>query len=723
VDVQTSFAMLRSIENAPGFDTPRSVTLRYASDTRADSVFVAGTFNEWDIAANALTPDATGRCWTVTLRLTPGLYAYKFVVNGGEWLLDPNAPSADDGLGNRNSILILVPEGFERPARLGDGRITASGVVHSASRAYVRRVDAQQIRIVLRTRLGDVRECRLVTCVAPGSGPRKRVGSRQGAEEGCEIEAMSRYDADLLYDYWSASVALPARGSLYYAFQLDDGDGPVTYDATHRLRSGDAVDEWLRLSARDYPNPRPPGWARDAVFYQIVPDRFARGGDGADLASAPQGADPSPWIRKGGDLEGIRARLGYVADLGIDALYFTPVFAARSYHGYDTTDYHRVEPALGSNEDLSRLVSDAHGRGMRVILDGVFNHTGTDFFAFADLRERAAASPYRDWYSVSRFPIEVGRGQRTYQCWFNHPGMPKLNVANQEVRRYLLEAATLWIQQAGIDGWRLDVANEIDHPFWMEFRKAMRATKPDALLVGEIWNNAAAWLQGDELDSAMNYWWRAAVMDFFVTDRIGPSVFDLRLREIREEYPAPATAVMMNMLSSHDTVRLRTLCGGDRARERQAILFQMTYPGMPCVYYGDEIGMEGGPDPDNRRTMIWEESRWDRDLLDFYRRLIALRRASPALRRGEYRTLVADDARGLFAFLRIDAHERVVVAFNRGKRHARLSLDAADVGGGLLRDWLGGAPLLARAGRFTMTVPAGGMMLLGKPPPREILCK
>ncbi len=633
----------------------QAVPFRFVDATgAAHSVAVAGTFNGWNKNANPLTKAPDGNTWTTTLPLEPGVYQYKFVLDDATWQADSAAPVFDDGNGNRNSLLTVRPHGYDtRPGVIGDGLITGSAVRHAPISRDVARLDARHVRLTLRTRRDDVRAGALILFE---NGRRREL-------------PLVRRNQDALFDYWRAVAPLPARGPLRYAFRLQDGPSPRWYDARDWLVTPTFTPQWFVLDPARFPVFAVPDWARDAVFYQIFPDRFANGDPTNDGSNPiPWGGPPDSSRYMGGDLKGVLQHFDYLRDLGVNALYFNPLFAARSSHGYDTTDYHRVDPHYGDNDQFRALVEKAHQRGWRVILDGVFNHTGVDFAGFRSLQTDGENSPYRQWYFVRGFPIEVRNGQTNYVGWFGTPWMPKLNVANPDTRRYLLDVGTRWITDAHIDGWRLDAADEVKPDFWQDFRKAVRRADPNAYLVGEIWGDAGAWLQGDQFDAAMNYRWRGAALDFFVFDKAAPSAFDARLARIRDDYPPAATSVMFNMLGSHDTERLRTLCRNDRDRERQAVLFQMTYPGVPNIYYGDEIGLEGGRDPDNRRGMEWDATQQDAQTLTFYRDLLRLRRDHPALRRGEYKTLVADDKTGVFGFARVHPKETVYVFFNRSDK-------------------------------------------------------
>ena len=441
--------------------------------------------------------------------------------------------------------------------------------------------------------------------------------------------------------------------------------------------------------------PETPEWVRDAIFYQIFPDRFARSFSVRKPGRIDEwGATPTPHGYQGGDLIGVVERLDYLADLGINALYFTPIFQSASNHRYHTHDYHQVDPMLGGNAALRRLIDEAHRRNIKVVLDGVFNHASRGFFQFHDILENGSDSAYLDWFTVHGFPLNAYDHDKPpgYGAWWNLHALPKFNITNPEAREFLLEVGRRWID-FGIDGWRLDVAAEIeDDDFWREFRDRVRAGNPEAYILGEVWSEASHWLQGDMWDAVMNYLFTRACIAFFIGDEVdadelrrtsfktvdptGAPAFDKAIRRLMGHYYPNVTQVMMNLLSSHDMPRFVTLARGDQSALRLATLFQMTYPGAPSVYYGDEIGLAGGHDPANRAAFPWHDSdRWDRDLLHDFQRLIALRKAHPALRRGSYQTLAAKD--DVYAYLRQYQGDSVIVAMNTSRSTRRLDLNLA----------------------------------------------
>jgi cyclomaltodextrinase len=416
-----------------------------------------------------------------------------------------------------------------------------------------------------------------------------------------------------------------------------------------------------------------PSWANDAVFYQIFPERFANG----DSSNDPE--DVQPWGGKpnnanffGGDLQGIIQHLDYLSDLGISALYLNPIFEATSNHKYNTTDYLEIDPHFGDEGIFKRLVDECHARGIKVILDAVFNHTGVGFFAFRDIKRNGARSPYLRWYNVYSLPIGP-EDKPNYECWWGHGSLPKLMTYTPAVRQYLFDVTRHWMD-FGVDGWRLDVPNEVPRSFWIEWRKLVKSINPEAYIVGEIWDDATPWLQGDQFDAVMNYQFRGAVVKFFAQRRISVRGFDSMLTRQRAEYPAGVDYVLQNLLGSHDTERFLTLCGGDTARMKLAVLFQMTYVGAPMVYYGDEIGMEGGPDPDCRRTMVWDERYQGKNLLETYRDAIKLRKQYPVFRHGDFETVLVSDTTHVYAFARSTAEATALVVMNAGGIHQRLTV-------------------------------------------------
>jgi cyclomaltodextrinase len=468
-----------------------------------------------------------------------------------------------------------------------------------------------------------------------------------------------------------------------------------------------------------------PDWVQDAIFYQIFPDRFARS-DPAEsgrnermsfLNFEPWDAPPTFHGFKGGDLYGVTERLDYLQNLGITALYFNPVFASASNHRYHTYDYYTVDPLLGGDEALRLLIDEAHNRNIRVVLDGVFNHASRGFWQFHHVLENGAGSPYIDWF---HFDPERLNGQRRwgayphtgelnalkngegslqalgYQAWWDLPALPKLNTDTPAVREFLFNVAEHWIR-FGIDGWRLDVPAEInDDAFWQEFRHRVKAINPEAYIVGEIWHEAQRWLAGDQFDAVMNYLVTAAVMGFCggshvdmnmvnqaggLKDRVHPemdaSEFADEIDRLTNLYSLEITWSQLNLFDSHDMPRFLTCVSNDVPSLELAMLFMFTYPGAPCIFYGDEIGMTGAHDPDCRKGFPWDDSNWDHDLLNYTKAVIALRKEHATLRRGAYQRLHAEDR--LFAFARTLENNAFIIILNAGNQQKKTSISLASL--------------------------------------------
>jgi cyclomaltodextrinase / maltogenic alpha-amylase / neopullulanase len=462
------------------------------------------------------------------------------------------------------------------------------------------------------------------------------------------------------------------------------------------------------------PDPQTPDWVRDAIFYQIFPDRFARSLSVPKPAYLDEwGSPPTPHGYQGGDLIGVLEHLDYLADLGINAIYFTPIFQSASNHRYHTHDYFRVDPMLGGDPALRRLIDAAHSRGMKIVLDGVFNHASRGFFQFHDILENGQDSAYLDWFTVHGWPMNAYNHDQPpgYKAWWNLHALPKFNTKTQAVREFLWEVGRHWIE-FGADGWRLDVAHEIDdRSFWAEFRRKVHSANPEAYIVGEVWekrpfadltdfdqeidlgDEAVRWLRGDCWDAVMNYLFTRICVAYFIgndvdkdeyartsfhkIDPVGAPAFRAHVEKLLTHYHPNTTAAMMNLLGSHDLARFLHFARGDKSALRLATLFQMTFPGAPSIYYGDEIGMTGGRDPDNRRAFPWDRTdAWDTDLLHDFQKMVALRKASPALRRGSFSFLYASGDAS--AFLRQLGDESVVVALNTGKKAVRIDIPTSD---------------------------------------------
>lgn len=490
-----------------------------------------------------------------------------------------------------------------------------------------------------------------------------------------------------------------------------------------------------------------PDWVADAIFYQIFPDRFARHSDARakELHLEPWEAPPTVYGFKGGTLRGIEERLDYLQELGVNALYLNPIFQSPANHRYHTHDYFKIDPILGDKRDFDSLLGACHRRGIRIILDGVFNHVGRGFYQFNHVLENGRASPYIDWFHLNPSHLEdesgvvafPGREHREklgsvggtydvlgYRAWADLPPLPKLNTDTEAVRELLLQVAEYWVKE-GVDGWRLDVPQEIDDPsFWREFRRRVRAQNPEAYLVGEIWTHAADWLEGDRFDAVMNYPFSRNLLGFLGGDaldtRFTPGGFPLiemsgaeLARDLENHlvgYRPETNRVQLNLLGSHDTPRLRTILSGDRGRTALATLFLFLLPGAPSIYYGDEVGMAGGDDPECRGGFPWDRDSWDVALLECVRSAIALRKRHAAIRRGAYATLAGEEEQILIA--RWKEGDLVIAAFNRSEREAMVTVPFS-VLRKHLPDYTGANSL---SGELLMTGTEGTPAISGAPP-------
>lgn len=463
-----------------------------------------------------------------------------------------------------------------------------------------------------------------------------------------------------------------------------------------------------------------PEWVKDAVFYQIFPERFFNGNPHNDPpGTQPWGSKPELFNFMGGDLDGVIQKLPYLKDLGINAIYFNPIFEApTSNHKYNTADFMKIDPAFGDINTFKRLIAQAHALGIKIVLDAVFNHSGDTHWAFRDAEKNGPQSKYWNWYLFHGFPV-VKEPRPNYESWWGHATLPKFNEYNPEVREYLLQVAEYWTK-LGIDGWRLDVPNEIrDMNFWREFRTRVKRINPDLYIVGEIWGDGSPWLQGDQFDAVMNYQFREHVLNFVFEDKINVDQIDWGLEGLRKRHPDSVTYSMFNLLGSHDTARMINMAKGDLNRVRLAVLFMMTYVGAPVIYYGDEIGLPGEMDPDCRRAFPWDPAQQNLELRNYFKRLIQIRHQYPVLRRGIFRSLMRHNDNRTFAYLREDAQTKLMVVINNNTRAQDIPIDLGrvNVPDGNLRDLLTGRTLQIRQGQLLVpqVPPKSGVLMEWSP--------
>ncbi len=447
--------------------------------------------------------------------------------------------------------------------------------------------------------------------------------------------------SDELFDYYEVTFDSPYQRVCYY-FKLEDQEEWFYYygeqfktDLPDIKLNGQMIEG--RSEYFQYPFIlrseilKIPEWFQDSIVYNIFPDSFATGKESiaCESKSHTLAYGHMSQSRLGGTINGITRNLDYIKGLGFHCVYLNPIFTAGEYHKYDLIDYYHIDPCLGTDEDFHELVEQIHKRGMRIVIDGVFNHCGWYFFAFEDVIQHGENSIYKDWFYELTFPVK--RPSPTdnspgYSCFAYEKKMPKLNTSHPQVIEYFAKVCKYWIKEFKIDGWRLDVANEVDKNFWRSFRQAAKAANPDTVLIGEVWENADVWLKGDMFDSTMNYDFRRHCRDFFALQTIDGKTFIERIQQMNYRYPFSITLSQLNLLDSHDVPRFLTLCQDNMAKWKLAALFLFLSPGVPCLFYGDEMGISGMTENEYRSPMPWDETEKHKDLAAFVRNLTAIRK-------------------------------------------------------------------------------------------------
>ena len=522
---------------------------------------------------------------------------------------------------------------------------------------------------------------------------------------------MERMWRDETHEVWQA-VFMPEDPRILYCFLLRAQGVRLVHDAGGtRAEPQNPADVKAFHFAHAYPAREKPQWARGCVGYQIFPDRFRR-------VDVPGEEPVEPWgsprvaneYRFGGNLKGILEAVPYLRELGVGVVYMTPIFLSDTSHRYNTFDYYQIDPLLGSLEDLRTLADALHAGGIRIVLDGVFNHCGLGFAPFQDALQNGRDSRYADWFF---FGEQYPCGYMTFgEKWAY---MPKLNMQNPDCAAYFLNVGRYWLREAHVDGWRLDVSPEVWPDFWRQFRRAVLDENPDAILIAECWDDSREWCSiGDMFDGTMHYVLSDAIWGFFAEGRTDLAQFDAEVNRAMMLYPQEVQNSMWNFLSSHDTARMLTRCGNQTRKMRAAAFFQMTHPGVPVIYYGDELGMRGGPDPDCRRCMTWERVPSSR-MLAYYRRLTQMRGGLRVLREG---TLITHEVGGdgLYAYLRRteDALALCVLNTSAARLTGRtLALPRELAGEKRLLDALSGRRIAVRRGLAAISLaPGEGMVLL-----------
>lgn len=758
VGVGSSFEKKAEAPEAVGL---RQVPFRFKPPRTPQQLSLAGSFNDWTVGKTLLgDPDGDG-VWTTTLLLAPGEYQYKFVVDSDGWTQDREGQDAetDDGFGGKNSI-VRVDDRFPAvEVKKGDGEVFAEGLTHLQGSNEVNHLGGGRVEFTAKAHLGDVEGVDLITW-SGGAATTHR---------------MREVNRDRVYAYYRTEVTMPA-GETPYVIRYRDGKATFDLTAKGLVKGAAAPANAFTFSATRFPAFETPDWVKNAIIYQIFPDRFRNGDPSNDqdfhewyyqgkttlppggkinpdfqeyyhlvkdwtddkaLTQSPYTPDGRDWMAfYGGDIEGVRQELDYLHDLGVTAIYFNPIFEAKSTHKYDGADYMKVDPHFGTNEQFKAFVREAKSKGIRVILDIVYNHSGNSHWAFKDAVEKGKASPYYDWYEFKRWPLpegwpSVGHAWKPgdfYYCWWGFGDLPDLNFdlsrnndAEKTVRdvkdaqvnvalvKHLLDATEFWLKDMDVDGVRLDVPNEVPYWFWGLFNQRVKKVKPDAYIVGELWGNASDYVRPGVYDAVMNYaFFRDPVQRFLGMGQGTAAEFDATMATGRLTYPTQAVQCQMNLIDSHDTVRFLTQVGGNVNRLKLAAMFGMTYVGAPHIYYGDEIGMEGGRDPDCRRPFVWD---YEKDpkrvaLLEYYKTLTKARNTHEALRTGDFTTVATDGK--VYGYVRSGAGEQFLVGLNAGRQAVAMAFDATPWGGSVEAVDLLSGEKLAWKGKVQVPLPAEG---------------
>lgn len=528
-----------------------------------------------------------------------------------------------------------------------------SAINHQATKEFRYPTGENSLSFKLVTARQDALECNIICW--------PRYKDKQ--TEQLKIKLTCRY-RDQFHDYYYADIRLEyIAGYIKYYFELVLKEQVVWYNAYGPCITEPVSDYYEFLWPNKNDGYQPPSWAASQIYYQIFPERYKNGDTSNDPPDTlAWGSIPTRDNTMGGDLRGIIEQLDYIESLGATCLYLNPIFTATSNHKYDTTDYFEIDPAFGTKADLKDLADRCHERGMRIILDGVFNHCGFYFSQFQDVLKNGIHSAYKDWFFVKSFPIQTD--PPNYHCVGMFKWMPKLNLSNPAVRDYFLNVGLYWVEQTGIDGWRLDVADEVEGAFWQQFRLRLKQFNPELILIGETWGDAGKLLMGDQMDSAMNYLFKDVVTDWLAESKINVQKFDARINYMLSRYSAETLHVLYNPLDSHDTARFLYKCDGDKRRFMLAVGFMLTFIGAPAIYYGDEVGLTGDNDPLCRACMNWQPEGQDKELLSWYKRLIELRKNNKAFIDGGFTCNLCDSRGETYGFVRRAGNECAYVIIN-----------------------------------------------------------
>lgn len=542
-------------------------------------------------------------------------------------------------------------------------------IYHITETPYAYGKDLNTLVLRIRTAKDDIKKCFIY------------YKSRYNGQDPYYVKEMKITAQADLFDFFQAEISVERNRYKYYFELIDTNNNKIYFDERGFSEERVTLEQFTAfqfayLAQGDIYEEST--WLQESIAYQIFLERFNNGDKTNDPENTVLWGSPVKTNSSfGGDLQGIINKLDYLEELGINLIYLTPVFKSSSNHKYNIADYYTIDPQFGTIDTVKELIKECHKKGIKIIFDAVFNHSGSDFFAFMDLLKNQEASKYKDWYFIDSYPVSTDNV--TYYTFGDGlSNMPKLNTHNKEVRAYLLKVGEFWIKEIGIDGWRLDVCDEVDHNFWRAFNKVVKGANKDAIIVGEIQHEANSFLKGDQMDSIMNYPFKFALVDFFGNRSITAEKFDDILSSNRTLYMSSVTRQLWNLIDSHDTKRFLTECGDNVKRMKLAIVFQFCYQGVPYIYYGDEIGLNGGEDPQCRKCMIWEEKEQNMELLNLYKTMISLRKNNKTLIYGDYQTLFCKN--NVLVFKRTYEGHSILIAINNNDKNYNIEISLGIIG-------------------------------------------
>lgn len=541
-----------------------------------------------------------------------------------------------------------------------------AAIFHIGDSEYCYLSDEGKVILTLKAKKGDMQKVVMVYDDRYVRNPKAMLISKEAYLAG----------SDEVSDYFRVSFECRYTRLAYY-FILTDKEGNTEYYGMNGVQDMNCYDNRMRfqlpyLHRTDSPNI--PLWYKNSVMYQVFPDSFAQSRNKVEEVPSEKSTNGITVKSKiGGTINGIRENIPYFKELGVDLLYINPIFTAVSYHKYDTIDYCKIDPGMGTNDDFARLVGECHQNGIRIMLDLVFSSCSMEHPAFLDVREKGEDSEYADWYIVHKYPV-VCKENPDYECFAFFGEVPKYNIANQKVIEYLIEAGRYWLTEYHIDGYRLDVANELSHEFWRKFRMEMQRIKPDIVLIGEAWHHANSFVGNGQFHGVMNFPLLFSVWEFFGYDMTNVQQFAESLTRLTMLYKWDNTCAMMNFLDNHDTMRFINVAQFDRCRQKLAFAFLISFVGVPLVYYGDEKSLEGSSTEDSRRKMIWQDEPTNEDMFKYYKKLIAIRKQYPVLIEGGFQIFAQDVLQNVLGFTRENETDTLYCLFNRSPYRSEITL-------------------------------------------------